>query len=127
MIVVSDTSPITALLQIHRIELLAALVGYVIIPPAVDNELRRSHTDIPAFIRVHAIKETSSLSDMIAAMDRGEAEAILLAEQLHADLVLMDEKLGRRVAVEHGLRGSSACSGFWYSPKSVAWLSLSPR
>ena len=40
MIVVSDTSPITYLSQIERFGLLTALYGEVVIPPAVERELR---------------------------------------------------------------------------------------
>jgi predicted nucleic acid-binding protein len=38
MIVVSDTSPLTALLTVHRADLLATLFNEVVVPPAVQQE-----------------------------------------------------------------------------------------
>lgn len=38
-----------------------------------------------------------------AGLDPGETEAIALALELHPDAVLMDERLGRRLAARHGL------------------------
>jgi predicted nucleic acid-binding protein len=43
MIVVSDTSPISNLMQIGRTELLVDLFGRVIIPPTVARELHAEH------------------------------------------------------------------------------------
>ncbi len=37
-------------------------------------------------------------------LDPGEREAILLAEQLVADLVVLDDRAARRIALERGLR-----------------------
>lgn len=49
MIVVSDTSVITALIQIGRVELLSDLFGVVVIPPAVAAELAVCHVILPAW------------------------------------------------------------------------------
>lgn len=37
-------------------------------------------------------------------MDLGEAEAIALAQELQADLLIMDERKGRAIAETYGLR-----------------------
>lgn len=51
MIVVSDTSAITALLQVRRESLLKELYDDVVIPEAVRTELLRTHPLLPAFLR----------------------------------------------------------------------------
>ena len=98
MIVVSDTSPITALISIQQLHLLHQLYGEVKIPPAVEQELRAYHTEIPPFMQTVPVHECPLLEQLNAQLDRGEAEAIVLAKELHADLLLIDESLGRAAA-----------------------------
>lgn len=105
MIVVSDTSCVTNLLAIGRASLLRELFGEVIIPSAVARDLRAAHTALPDFIREQSAKNASraqALADN--PLDEGEAEAIVLAEELHADYLLMDEAAGRAMAIRCGLR-----------------------
>lgn len=105
MIVVSDTSCVTNLLAIGEAALLRELFGEVIIPSAVARELRAAHTALPDFIREQSAQNAAraqALADN--PLDEGEAEAIVLAEELHADYLLMDEAAGRAVAIRCGLR-----------------------
>lgn len=104
MIVVSDTSAITALLQIGRCELLLQIYGEVFIPEAVKLELLVMHQALPPFIRVRPISNHKHYERLIAWIDEGEAEAIVLAKEIHADELLIDEADGRRVAIEEGLK-----------------------
>lgn len=103
-LVVSDTSAISALLQIGQAGILEDLYEKILIPPAVECELLRAYRNIPAFVRVHAVTETPVLQDRRSILDEGEACAITLAEQVAADLLLIDEKKGRAVAEQAGLR-----------------------
>ena len=98
MIVVSDTSPITALITIQQIDLLRQLYSEVKIPPAVAEELLAYHTELPPFIQTVPVVEIPLLEELNRELDRGEAEAIVLAKELHADLLLIDEALGREAA-----------------------------
>ena len=102
MLVVSDTSPLTALLQIGRAELLRQLFVRVIIPPAVQTELQRNHPTLPAWLEV-ATSQTIPAGITNARLDPGETEALALALELHADTVLMDERIGRRIAETLGI------------------------
>lgn len=104
MIVVSDTSVITSLLQIGYLDLLRELYNRVLIPRAVCNELARSHQEIPTFIEVGEVSNRQMVAELEAELDLGEAEAIVLAKEKRADLLLIDEKRGRRVALREGIR-----------------------
>jgi len=104
MIVVSDTSVITSLIHIGREQLLAELHGQVLIPPAVERELLQTHIQIPSFLEVRPVCDQASVTRLKGELDLGEAEAIVLAKESHADLLLIDEKLGRQVATREGLR-----------------------
>jgi uncharacterized protein len=103
MIVVSDTSPLTALLTIGQADLLTKLFGDVIIPPAVHAELLRAHHNLPNWLRIHSLRDETKARFYAQSIDRGEAEAIALAEELHADHLLIDERKGRRLAKQQGL------------------------
>ena len=114
MIVVSDTSPITNLAAISQLNLLQQLYGRLIIPTAVYNEMVKVDQLVPGAVEVQTLLwiQTQVVADsqQIVAIqlneeniDRGEAEAIVLALELKADLLLMDERRGRAVATSYGL------------------------
>ncbi|MCC5615849.1 DUF3368 domain-containing protein [Nostoc sp. CHAB 5836] len=111
MIVVSDTSPVCYLLLINQILVLQRLYGCVIIPQAVADELRASESpplvknwiaQPPNWLQIQPIELPQDLE--LEKLDPGEREAILLAEQLEADLVILDDKAARQIAVERGLK-----------------------
>lgn len=104
MIVVSDTSPIMNLIAIGQAGLLPALFGDIILPPEVERELRRTHGALPGFLVVRFPTDVAEVQRLAATLDQGEAEAITLAVEIHADRLLMDEKRGRAVATQAGLR-----------------------
>ena len=95
MIVVSDTSVVTALIQIGRIGLLAEIFGRVVILGAVADELAVSHVTLPAWIRTICVRDDQVVEDLLSELDAGESEAIALALELGADFLLIDEKRGR--------------------------------
>lgn len=103
MIVVSDTSPLTALLTIGQADLLTNLFGEVIIPPAVHSELLRTHPILPSWLHVQKLRDDSKTRLYSQNVDCGEAEAIALAEELRADHLLIDERKGRRLAQQRGV------------------------
>lgn len=114
MIVVSDTTPLISLLKIDRIDLLERLFGQVLIPQAVFDELtaderfQREADQIrrKRFMRVRAVQnpESADILKRATGLDRGESEAIVLTDELHADLLLMDEAKGRAVSFQMGFK-----------------------
>jgi predicted nucleic acid-binding protein len=107
MIVVSDTSPINYLVLIGHGDLLHRLYGTILIPEAVRAELIHPRTPEPVrhWIQERQDVEVRAVTGPLPWEDlqRGEREAIALALELEADLILMDEKRGRRIAGEEGL------------------------
>ena len=103
MIVVSDTSPLTALLTVGEERLLTKLFDEVVIPLAVRNELLRKHDRLPDWLRIASVQDTAHVDKFSQLVDAGEAEAIALALELHADRVLMDERKGRKLATQEGV------------------------
>ena len=109
-IVVSDTSPIRALGHLGLIDLLHHLYSEVLVPPAVDEELKNPPVgtiavDVGgyAFIRLQAPIDATQVDRFLQVLDLGESEALALALEVHADLVLLDESKGRAEAMRHGL------------------------
>ncbi len=85
-------------------DILARLYDRICVPTAVHQELLRAHNEIPGFIEVRPVAGSAELDRRRMVLDEGEACAITLAEQIHADLLLIDEKKGRLVAEQAGLR-----------------------
>ncbi len=109
MIVVSDTTPLISLLKINRTDLLEKLFGDVLIPQAVFDERFQLEADQirqKKFIVVKPVNNPESVSILKRAtgLDQGESEAIVLTDELKADLLLMDEAKGRNVSAQMGLR-----------------------
>lgn len=110
MKVVADTSPIHYLILIDQTDLLAGLFGRVFVPPAVEAELR--HPSAPAVVRRTIAERPDWLETVLFKVDpaqppvtglhAGERDAILLADFIAAELVLLDERKARRAAVGRG-------------------------
>lgn len=104
LIVVSDTSPLLNLAAISRLDLLQAVYGQVLIPPTVAHELTRYGVSIPTWVVIENAHNRQAVASLLAQLDPGESEAIVLAEEIHASLILIDERKGSKVAVARGLK-----------------------
>jgi hypothetical protein len=103
MIVVSDTTALTALLQVGLEEILPRLFNEVVIPEAVERELRRAHSVLPSFLHTIPVADRKIVDRLCRELDQGEAEAIALMLEKRGDLLLIDERKGRRVAQREGV------------------------
>jgi predicted nucleic acid-binding protein len=111
LIVVSDTSPILNLARIDRLQLLHLLYRQVFIPSAIYAELRASKCDLPPaidlismpWLTVASAEDRNRVRELQKNLDAGEAEAIVLAIERRADLLLVDERRGRSTATAAGI------------------------
>ena len=107
-VVVSDTSPLHYLILCGAENVLPKLFRQVIIPPTVFHELQQPNTPPP--VRQWATKlpewvvmQSPKAMNLKLDIDAGELEAICLAQEIHADAVLMDDRAGRNAAIQCGL------------------------
>jgi predicted nucleic acid-binding protein len=109
MIVVADTSPINYLLLINQIDLLPRLFQKIIIPEIVRDEmldpdappvLQQWIANPPSWLTIQTVP---IIDTTLNSLDPGEQAAITLAQTLPADLLIIDERLGRRIAEERGI------------------------
>ena len=129
MIVVADTSPIHYLWLIHQLDLLPRLFGQIVIPDAVRDEmvdpgapatLQRWIANPPPWLTVRSVSVTDAT---LNALDPGERAAIALAKALPADLIIIDERLGRKIARERGLSVIGTI-GILDDAASQGWIDL---
>jgi len=114
MRVVSNTSPLSNLAIIGRLELLRERYGRVVLPPAVKAELDALSHNAGAVLLRAALAAGWVVVDPLPPgappfperLDPGETEAVWLAEASRAEKLLMDDRLGRELARQRGLRVS---------------------
>ena len=110
VIVVSDTSPIRALAHLDLLDVLDQIFSGVLIPPAVEQELRHpprqyARIDVAgySFIHVQAPQDASQVQQLRQTLDPGESEALALALEVQAQAILIDEMAGRNRGTQLGL------------------------
>jgi predicted nucleic acid-binding protein len=111
MIVVANAGPVIALAQIGQFNLLRSVYRRLQIPPAVRDEVMASGSGLPgaaeastaAWLHIAEVRDRTAVQLLRDRLGAGESEAIVLAVELRADLLLIDEARGRRVAEARGL------------------------
>ena len=108
MIVYSNTTPFIALASIGRLELLQQLFGKVHVAQSVIDECAEGGRILVPDLRsldwvISVADETTLALPVLFELDRGEKQTIILARKYKAARVIIDERLGRRVAEYLGL------------------------
>ncbi len=107
-LIVADTGPINYLILIGHIDILPVLFEKIILPFAVKEELTNPDTplivrkwiaELPGWIDV----QRTSIPDAVTGLGHGETAVITLAVELHAELLLMDDRRGVAAALNRGL------------------------
>jgi predicted nucleic acid-binding protein len=127
MKVVSNTSPIIFLGHVNSLEILSSCFNKILIPKAVATELKAKQ--LPSMLESCQISVAgeSFVNAHFGALHRGELEAIQLAREVNADLVLLDDLLARNKAKELNVSAMGtlgiflfACRQGHISPQSAA-------
>lgn len=113
--IVCNSSPIINLSKINRLDLIEKIYKQIIIPCAVFDELVvkgntkdhvseiKSLIDIDVII-VKKVKNLGLINLLRKDLDYGESEAIALAQEIKADLIILDEKDARDIASIYDLK-----------------------
>lgn len=134
-IVISDTTAITYLAKIHELNLLRDLFKIIYIPEAVYQELTRHGNHIPGsievktsnWIRVKKVPNMERVNKLFTEnLHIGESEAIGLALHMNAHLLIMDERDGRKEAMNQGLRVTGMLGVFLKAKESKRISAVKP-
>lgn len=109
MIVISDTTTITNLIHIDKLNLLKDLYTEIIVPKEVYEELaklphQKEIVSSQDWIIHSEISDIDLYEKLVKDLDKGESEAITLAIEKQADLLIIDERKGRKIAKSYGLK-----------------------
>jgi predicted nucleic acid-binding protein len=112
MKIVSNASPLIALIRIGQLNLLRQIYSEIIIPDAVRHEVVVEGADQPgaeavssaAWIVRRTVTNRALVHGLQQELDAGEAEAIALAVEMDDAWLLMDERLGRDTARHFRIR-----------------------
>ena len=114
MIVVSNASPLISLTKIGCLHLLPELFGQISIAPEVHHEIVGAGINRPgaaaiqnaSWIVLQPLKNALRLQQWqrLYRLGPGELATLLLAQELAADLTLVDERAARLLAAQHRVK-----------------------
>ena len=100
--VVSNSTPIIALIRIGELNLLEKIFKKIVIPKSVNEEITvkdkigYSELENKKWIQVLDVKDILAVDLLRENLDKGESEAIILAKEIDAEILLIDEKAARK-------------------------------
>lgn len=131
MIVVSDSSSLIAIAAVGHLDLLLRMYGEVIVPPAVWSEVTQpNRPGAGDLLRAGWIRVTPPSQPIAigfpSPVGPGEAEAIALALELAADVLLVDERRARKAALGLGLPVTGVLGLLLEAKKNGAIAAIKP-
>jgi predicted nucleic acid-binding protein len=111
MKVIVNATPLIALSKINKLELLNQLFDEVIVPYSVyhevvikgANKLGSNNLLNANWIDIQQVSSATIINPLLLGLDRGELDVIQLGVLINPDWVIIDEKLGRKIAKLMGL------------------------
>ncbi len=100
-LVIADKSCLIVLFQINSLDWLRELYEEVTITVEVEQEFEGK---LPDWIKIKEVKDKMRQEILQLSLDKGEASAIALSLENEHSLLLIDERKGRRIANELGLK-----------------------
>jgi predicted nucleic acid-binding protein len=98
---VADASPLIVLQNIGELSLLEKLFGEIIVTPEVAAEYG---IELPVWIKTANVQDKTKQAILNLFLGRGEAAAIALCLETASSVLIIDEKKGRRVAKDLGIK-----------------------
>lgn len=123
--VVCNSSPLIALHQIDQLGLLECLFGQVVIPPAVKHEAI-SIGRLPTWVVQCPLADSPDLEPLRLYLGEGEAQAILLARELHAVKIILDDRPARRTAEAFAIPVIGTLGMLWAGKQRGRILEIRP-
>jgi predicted nucleic acid-binding protein len=102
--VISNSSPLIALTQIGRLEILHTLHPHVLVPPTVAREVAPTIPELPGWLLVQPLAHPRQPRTVSGSIGPGEHEVISLGLELGSERLILDEQPARRLATSLGLR-----------------------
>lgn len=126
--IIADSSPLIGLALIGQLNLLPRLYPAVFVPPAVWDEVTQQGAGLPGALEVSQCDwlqiqapELAYLEPLRILIDRGEAEALALAQSMPDSIVLLDDAQARRVAERFNITRIGTL-GVLRRAKKAGWL-----
>lgn len=110
MIVVSNATVLIGLAKIGKLDLLPRIFSKVYIPEEVFKELVPERSKKPGsweiekaeWVERKSVTGQTEVRLLMASLDQGEAEVLVLGKEMKADLILLDEEKARKAAAIAG-------------------------
>jgi len=100
-LIIADASCLIVLQNIQELPILQKLFGEVFITGEVGKEFG---LELPEWIKIRKVVNTSKKEALSLVLDEGEASSIALSLEIGDSILIIDEKKGRRIAQELGIK-----------------------